>query len=172
MPLGRVTYLGRNYRLKIMRESAEPLLFDGRHFWLATDARSEAEAHFRRWYIRTGRGWLSERTAALARKTGTEASRIEVRDLGFRWGSCGKHGVLFFNWRLLQLPVRFIDYVIVHELVHLQEPHHSAEFWQAIGRALPAWRQLKDALRSDATRFLVFGMDALRSLERAASSRH
>ena len=158
------SYLGRNYRLKIVRESAKPLRFDGKYFWLAADARGEAEAHFRRWYIRTGRGWLSERTATLARKTGTEASRIEVRELGFRWGSCGKNGVLFFNWHLLQLPVRCIDYIIVHELVHLQEPHHSPEFWQAIERALPAWQKLQNAPCSDATRFLVFSMNALRAL--------
>jgi len=158
------SYLGQNYRLRIIRDAAEPLHFDGDHFWLAEDARSEAEVHFRRWYIRTGRGWLSERTAALARKTSTVTARIEVRDLGFHWGACGKNGVLFFNWRLLQLPVRLVDYVIVHELVHLQEPHHSREFWKAIDRALPMWWQLKDALRSDGARFLVFGMDALRSL--------
>jgi predicted metal-dependent hydrolase len=159
------SYLGRNYRLKIVRQPAESLRFDGKYFWLAADARGEAEAHFRRWYIRTGRGWLRERTTALARRTGTEASRIEVRDLGFRWGSCGKNGVLFFNWRLLQLPVRLIDYIIVHELVHLQEPYHSPEFWQAIDRALPAWRHLKETLHSDGTRFLVFRMGALRSLQ-------
>jgi len=41
--------------------------------------------------------------------------------------------VLFFNWRLLQLPVRLADYVIVHELVHLQEPHHGSEFWSRWG---------------------------------------
>ena len=158
------SYLGQNYRLKIVRDAAEPLRLDGNHFWLAEDARSEAEVHFRRWYIHTGRAWLRERTTALARKTGTAASRIEVRELGFHWGSCGKNGVLFFNWRLLQLPVRLIDYIIVHELVHLQEPHHSREFWQAIDRALPTWRQLKDALRSAGGRFLVFGMEALRSL--------
>jgi predicted metal-dependent hydrolase len=158
------SYLGRNYRLKIVRQPVEPLRFDGHHFWLAEDARDKAEAYFRRWYIHTGRGWLNERTPVLARKTGTEASRIEVRELGFRWGSCGKNGVLLFNWRLLQLPVRFIDYIIVHELVHLQEPHHSPEFWEAIDRALPAWRHLKEALRSDGARFLVFGMGALRSL--------
>jgi predicted metal-dependent hydrolase len=158
------SYLGQNYRLKIVRDAAEPLRFDGNHFWLAEDARSEAEVHFRRWYIRTGRGWLYERTTALAHRTGTDASRIEVRDLGFRWGSCGKNGVLFFNWRLLQLPIRLIDYIIVHELMHLQEPHHSREFWQALDRALPTWRQLKDALRRDSVRFLVFGMDSLRSL--------
>jgi predicted metal-dependent hydrolase len=158
------SYLGQNYRLKIVRDAAEPLHFDGNHFWLAEDARSEAEVHFRRWYIHTGRAWLRERTTTLARKTGTPASRIEVRELGFHWGSCGKNGVLLFNWRLLQLPVRLIDYIIVHELVHLQEPHHGPEFWKAIDRALPTWRQLKDTLRSAGVRFLVFGMDSLHSL--------
>jgi predicted metal-dependent hydrolase len=64
---------------------------------------------------------------AAARKTGAEASRIEVRDLDFRWGSYGKNGI-FFNWRLPQLPVRLIDYVIIHELVYFQKPHHSPEF--------------------------------------------
>jgi predicted metal-dependent hydrolase len=122
------SYLGQNYRLKIVRDAAEPLCFDGNYFLLAEDARGEAEAHFRRWYVHTGRSWLSERTTALARRTGTNASRIAVRDLGFRWGSCGKNGVLFFNWRLLQLPVRLIDYIIVHELVHLRELHHNPEF--------------------------------------------
>ena len=143
---------------------AEPLRFDGKHFWLAAEARGEAEAHFRRWYIRAGHDWLSERTTALARKTGTNASRIEVRERGFRWGSCGKNRALLFNWRLLQLPVRLIDYIIVHELVHLQEPRHSPEFWQAIDRALPAWRQLTEALRSDGAKFLVCGLDSLRRL--------
>jgi predicted metal-dependent hydrolase len=69
-----------------------------------------------------------------------------------------------FNWRLLQLPVRLIDYIIVHELVHLREPRHSPEFWQAIDRALPAWQQLQEALRSDGAKFLVFGIDSLRRL--------
>jgi predicted metal-dependent hydrolase len=156
------SYLGRNYRLKLVQGSGEPLRFDGKYFWLAKDARGEAEAHFRRWYICTGRDWLSERTAALARKTGADASRIEVRDLGFRWGSCGKHEVLFFNWRLLQLPVRLIDYIIVHELAHLQEPRHSPEFWRAVERALPAWRKRKDELNDDAARFLVFGIGSCR----------
>ena len=77
------SYLGQNYRLKLVRDAAEPLRFDGDHFRLAEDARSEAEVHFRRWYIRTGRGWLSERTTALARKTGTVAAHIEVQELGF-----------------------------------------------------------------------------------------
>jgi hypothetical protein len=64
---GEFSYLGQNYRLKIVRDTTEPLRFDGKHFWLAAEARSEAEAHFRHWYICTGRDWLRERTTALAR---------------------------------------------------------------------------------------------------------
>ena len=60
-----------------------------------------------------------------------------MRDLGFRWASSGKNGVLFFNWKVLQLPVRLVDYIIMHELIHLAEGHHGPEFWKALGRAMP-----------------------------------
>jgi predicted metal-dependent hydrolase len=81
-----------------------------------------------------------------------------VRDLGFRWGSCGKNGVLFFNWKVLQLPVRLVDYIIMHELIHLVEGHHGPEFSKALARAMPDWQKRKDALATTAKDYLVFGM--------------
>lgn len=60
-----------------------------------------------------------------------------VQELGYRWGSCGKGGRLFFHWRSILLPPRIADYVVVHELVHLREPHHSPGFWRAVERVLP-----------------------------------
>ncbi|GAB4276122.1 MAG: hypothetical protein Kow0092_31830 [Deferrisomatales bacterium] len=51
-----------------------------------------------------------------------------MRDLGYRWGSCRKGAVLYFKWRLLQLPVRLADYVIAHDLTHLTAPHHGPGF--------------------------------------------
>ncbi|TDA69510.1 M48 family peptidase [Sulfuricurvum sp. IAE1] len=66
--------------------------------------------------------------------------------MGFRWGSCGKNSVLHFNWRLLQLPVFLVDYVVAHELVHLHERNHTPTFWQILGRVLPDWKERKDAL--------------------------
>ena len=71
------------------------------------------------------------------------------------------YGVLFFNWRLLQLPVRLADYVIVHALVHLREPHHGPGFWESLARALPHWRQRKEELQSRAREFLTFGLGTL-----------
>lgn len=84
--------------------------------------------------------------------------RVDVRDLGYRWGSCGKNRVLFFNWKVLQLPVRLADYVIVHELIHLQVPNHGPDFWRAFERSMPDWRNRQEELRIKAKDYLVFGM--------------
>lgn len=144
------SYLGRSYRLMITRDQAEPLRFDGCHFILRRDARPKASEHFRKWYLKTGSGWVKRRVRLLVRKTGKSPSRVEVKDLGFRWGSCAKTGVVFFNWRLLQLPVRFADYVICHELTHLTEPHHGPSFWAALARAMPDWEQRERELGTKA----------------------
>ena len=151
------SYLGRPFSLKVVPKQGLPLHFDGTRFTLRRDARP-AEHHFRRWYLDTGTEWLRRRVATLAHRVGTTPTKVEVRDLGFRWGSCGKNDVLFFNWKVLQLPVRLVDYIIMHELVHLIEGHHGPAFWQAFGRAMPDWQKRKDALADKAKEYLMFGM--------------
>lgn len=150
-------YLGRRYRLKIVDRQEDPLRFDGTRFNLRRDALP-AEPHFRRWYIHVGSGWLARRVATLAPRAGARPERIEVRDLGYRWGSCGRNGVIYFNWRLLQLPVRLVDYVIVHELVHLRERHHGPGFWTELEYVMPDWAQRKESLVSQAAEYLRFGV--------------
>lgn len=150
------SYLGRRYRLKLVQQQERPLQFDGVQFSLRRDARP-AEPHFRNWYISTGTDWLKRRVELLSVRTGGKPRRVEVRDLGFRWGSCGRNGVIYFNWRIVQLPVRLADYIIAHELVHLHERHHGPEFWAALSRAMPDWPQRKDALALDAKKYLNFG---------------
>ncbi len=142
------TFLGRNYRLKLLRDASTNLEFDGRYFLLRVSARAQATKHFREWYVRSGGAWLSRRVELLSRKIPASPSRVSVRALGYRWGSCGKNGALYFNWPLLQLPARVIDYVIVHELAHLREPHHGTEFWRLLDRSLPDWRTRAEELRS------------------------
>ncbi len=151
------SYLGRRFSLKVVTNQKLPLQFDGTRFILRRDARP-AEAHFRRWYLETGTDWLRQRVERLSLHTTRKPEKIEVRDLGFRWGSCGKDGVVYFNWKVLQLPVRLVDYVIMHELVHLVEGHHGPEFWQALGRAMPDWQKRKDSIADKAKDYLVFGL--------------
>lgn len=141
-----IAYLGQNYRLKIVKDQLTPLHFDGQWFFLRENDRSDAPRHFRVWYQNAGAEWLNERVQYWEPKVGMTASKIVVSNLGFRWGSCGKNGILYFNWRLLQLPVFLVDYVVAHELVHLQEHNHSKQFWHILERALPDWRERKEEL--------------------------
>lgn len=60
-----------------------------------------------------------------------------------RWASCSKNGQLNFHWRTVCLPSRLIEYVVLHELVHLCEPHHSPEFWQRLEKAMPDFEERK-----------------------------
>ncbi|MCB9421742.1 MAG: M48 family metallopeptidase [Ardenticatenaceae bacterium] len=57
------------------------------------------------------------------------------------WGSCSPSGKLNFHWRTVCLPSRIIEYVVVHELVHLHEPNHGEGFWQRLRRAMPDYRE-------------------------------
>ncbi len=56
----------------------------------------------------------------------------------------------YFNWKLLQLPVRVVDYVFSHELAHLIESHHGPAFWRVLDRSLPDWRERQEELRNKA----------------------
>jgi predicted metal-dependent hydrolase len=139
-------YLGKRYQLTLVSEQTEALCFTGIRFALRRDAVPEADSHFRQWYIDNGKRWLEQRVNSLRTRTGPGPSGVMVRDLGYRWGSCGRNGTLYFNWRVLQLPVSVIDYVVIHELCHLVEPNHGPAFWSALERTLPNWRDRKDDL--------------------------
>jgi predicted metal-dependent hydrolase len=140
-----------------MKDQKEPLRFDGARFWLREDARKNGAAHFARWYRRTGSDWMYERVCRLARRTTTKVKGVRVQDLGYRWGSCGRTGILYLNWRLLQLPATLIDYVIVHELIHLKERNHTPRFWKEFEIAMPDWAERKERLVSDAKLYAAFG---------------
>ena len=140
------SYLGRHYRLMLISQQAEPLCFDGQRFLLRKDAVAAGAAHFRRWYSEQGQARLAERVEWWSQRTGLRPTDIRLRDLGFRWGSCGRNGILFFNWKLMQLSLRLIDYVVAHELAHLLEPHHTPVFWNVLDRAMPDWKERKEDL--------------------------
>ena len=141
-----IAYLGQNYRLKIVKDQPVPLYFDGQWFFLREKDRFNAPKHFQVWYQEAGGKWLKERVIFWEHRIGKAASNVVVSDLGFRWGSCGKNNVLYFNWRLFQLPQFLVDYVIAHELTHLHERNHTSAFWQILSRVLPDWKERKDAL--------------------------
>jgi predicted metal-dependent hydrolase len=149
-------YLGRSYRLKLVHGSAQdtPLRLVHGRFQLRRDAVAAADEHFIRWYVGAGRPWLARRVERMAPRLGVTPSHVEVRDLGYRWGSCSAKGGLNFHWRTLLLPPRTIEYIVAHELVHLRVPNHGAEFWRRLERAMPDYEERKQWLAEQGSRFV------------------
>jgi predicted metal-dependent hydrolase len=72
-----------------------------------------------------------------------------------RWGSCHSSGRIHLNWRLIQVPVRLLDYVAAHEVAHLLEMNHSQRFWRTVGRLVPDYAARRKELRREGHRYLL-----------------
>jgi len=113
-------------------------------------AVSESEAR------RGARELVSALAEEEALALGVSYGRIRIAGQRTRWGSCSPSGTLSFNWRLVLAPFEVLDYVVVHELCHLQVPDHSRRFWQLVGRQRPRWREQRDWLREYGAELLAF----------------
>jgi predicted metal-dependent hydrolase len=105
-------------------------------------ATARLRATLRSWLLRSARARLEPRVAALAARTGVPFSRVAIRRQRSRWGSCSTRGTISINACLLFQRAEVVDYLIVHELMHVRHMNHSARFWQAVERHCPGWRAL------------------------------
>jgi predicted metal-dependent hydrolase len=139
-------YLGRSYRLKLVDEQDVPLKLGGGRFLLRRRDLPVARQHFVRWYSEHAKPWLESRVAGYKVRMQVEPSSLKIQDLGFRWGSCGKGERLYFHWKTIMLPARLAEYVVVHEMAHLHERHHTPQFWTRIERAMPDYDLRRERL--------------------------
>jgi len=108
---------------------------------------------FINWYTKRAEDWVPRRVQLLQDRVGVVPESIEIRDLGFRWGSCTEKGKILFHWRLILLPPERIDYLILHELVHLHEHNHSPAFYERLRRAAPEYERHEEWLRRNGDQY-------------------
>lgn len=139
-------YLGRNYRLRLVPESDAPVKLASGRFVMPKALVPDGREHLIRWYRERAQSWLVEKVGDFASRMEVMPAGVRVQDLGYRWGSCGKGDVLYFHWKTILLPARVAEYVVVHEMAHLLEPHHTPEFWRRVERAMPDYERRRDWL--------------------------
>jgi predicted metal-dependent hydrolase len=77
------------------------------------------------------------RVADYALQTSRPPLSVRLSDARSEWGSCNAKGEIRLNWRLVQLPPALAEYVVAHEVAHLDELNHSARFWSRVEALLP-----------------------------------
>jgi predicted metal-dependent hydrolase len=139
-----VPYLGSMLRLVAMpgrtrvHRRGEELLVP------ASAARTEA---IERWYRRAARAEIGTRLDHACAIAGSSYSRLTIRGQRTRWASCSRSGAMSFNWRLLLAPEPVLDYVVWHEVCHLEVMDHSDRFWSLLARRCPGYREPQRWLR-------------------------
>lgn len=139
-------YLGKSYPLKIVESDRiglnESLEFPGK--WLA-----HAGIYLKEWYKSQLLKTITGRVSMYSEMTGLKYRSIKITSAKKRYGSCSHNGSLNFSWRLMMAPLNIIDYVVVHELVHLEERNHSKNFWNKVKIILPDYKQSEKWLKDN-----------------------
>ena len=141
-----VPYLGRTLALsvqggrsRVTRRGDVLVVPDG-------EARTPA---LERWYRRAARAEIEPRLQRACALAGTSYSRLTIRGQRTRWASCSRSGAMSFNWRLLLAPEPVLDYVVWHEVCHLEIMDHSPRFWRLVAARSPGYREHVRWLRAN-----------------------
>ncbi|WP_067597209.1 M48 family metallopeptidase [Nocardiopsis listeri] len=140
-------YLGRRYRLKVTDQVAGVHFNGGRIRMNPSVANGPDPAGaLVAWYRDRAERWVLPRLTPWCERMGLRPEQVCVRDLGHRWGSAGRGGRLNLHWALMQLPPTIVDYVLVHELAHMEVPDHSPEFWDRVRTVMPDYERQRERL--------------------------
>lgn len=125
---------------------------DGAVYISAKRRGSEAES-LEIWYSRQLYHILRETLPAWTKKIGVAPKKVSIKRVKTLWGSCSAKGSLTFSTRLALVPPRLLEYVVVHELVHMKHMDHSDKFWAEVERNLPDYKERRDELKKNGARY-------------------
>lgn len=145
-------YLGKQYRLKVIKSSEEQVTLSRGRLTVKTknpQKRSCVKRQVNKWYREKAEIRFSKRIEALLPKLKRYQPKepaLQLKSMKKRWGSCTVGAKIILNPLLIKAPSHCIDYVIMHELCHLVIHNHSRKFWGLLGKMMPDWRERKERL--------------------------
>jgi predicted metal-dependent hydrolase len=151
---GEVPYLGERLELRVRVEPSRSrshvaLRGERLHVAVAQQGPEAVREALERWYRARAREEVGPRLDAAVERAGASYSGLQIRSQRTRWASCSSSGGMSFNWRLLLAPPKILDYVVEHEVVHLDVHDHSDRFWALLASRCPQYREHEAWLRTN-----------------------
>lgn len=147
-------FLGRRYLLNVIyHEGPGGVSINGKPsidlFVPNGASRTKRERILQQWYRKELKVLIPPLVSKWEKITGLNVAAWGVKKMKTRWGTCNaKARRIWINLELAKKPIRCLEYIVVHEMVHLLERHHNEMFVAHMGRFLPQWRSLRDQLNS------------------------
>lgn len=151
-------YLGHAYPLEVFFEPFEKtgVVFRNNCFYLNTPENKQVKKHyFISWYREKAHDYIYRRVDYFGRMLKLHPECVSITSAESRWGSCSEDNRLAFSFRLIMTPPDVIDYVIVHELMHIPEKNHSSEFWRRVEDVMPDYKEHRRWLREHHRQFML-----------------
>ena len=142
-------YKGQLYRLKveIRNTGKQEVAIEGDYIAVYCRRQENAEDLLKEWYRLNLKELLPPLIEKWCKRMQIEVPSFEVKSMPKRWGSCSKEKKnILFNLELAKKPIECIDYIVVHEMIHLVERNHTDRFYRLLNTYLPGWEKIKDML--------------------------
>ncbi|ELC8442353.1 M48 family metallopeptidase [Clostridium perfringens] len=150
-------YLGEEYLLKIRYNQflkgvsvsliGEKLVVD-----IAKYDREKIKKAIELWYREVGLKIIKERVDYYSKFYPLKPRSIRVKEQKRRWGSCTYYNDLLFNWRCIMAPIEVLDYIVVHEMTHMIHKNHSKNYWEAVAKVMPDYKEKNNWLKANGIR--------------------
>ncbi len=155
-------YLGRQYRLKIVRSSEKAKAkLRGKYLYVTIPNAGNSKdkkiikAAVWDWYRKQAGRKVTEAVCLYSRILGIELPKVIIKNQYKRWGSCTSKNTLNFNFRIVIAPVSLLNYVAAHELCHIKHKDHSPKFWKLLKTIMPDYEDRKERLRKEGRQYTL-----------------
>lgn len=152
-------FLGQVYPLTCLFDESvkkDTIVFDQKTFTCLSPDLHKVDANkaLKTFYKRQAKKIIDKRLKVYQGQIKKSYKSFSIESHPGRWGSCSSERVLTFNWMLMLFPMEAIDYVVIHELCHLQHLNHDRSFWRLVGKLCPNYKEIMPLLGTKKTRDL------------------
>ena len=134
-------FLGNFYKLKIVKNQKGKIMLNNNEMNISDKYKTDIRKVIIEFYKKKAFEIISDRVNFYSKKYGYDYNKIKITSANKRFGSCTNKGNLNFTFRLIMVPIEVIDYVVVHELVHLVDKTHKKSFYEKVEKILPDYKK-------------------------------
>ena len=137
-----ILFIGKKFYLNIIKSYNETVIFSEslKKITFHVNNKRDYKTIIKNWYREQTNKIINERLPELNKQMKVDYNRVRVKDNSTVWGSCSSNNNLNFSLYLSAFPIEIIDYILIHELAHIKEFNHSANFWEIVKKYDPQYK--------------------------------